>query len=276
MQDVLINIAVGLLAYLIGSLPFGLWITRWRTGQDIRLVGSGHVGATNAMRAAGWLPGAIVAVLDFAKGWAALSLALRWGTWEGTQAIASAAVVIGHCWPVFAGFRGGMGVGPAAGALAALWPEGLLLAVALGVAMQLLWRHTARGNVVTGVIVGPLWAAASAPAWTAGAAAAAGAVVCLRSISDWNRVYRELWLDRGAADPSPATRETEAVSGSGRGGGGRSLRRSRAGGGGGSGGGSSSGGSSGRSSGGRGARRGGGGRRGGARDRRGTGRRRRQ
>ncbi|MGH2606412.1 MAG: glycerol-3-phosphate acyltransferase, partial [Anaerolineales bacterium] len=166
MQDVLINIAVGLTAYLIGSLPFALWITRWRTGQDIRAIGSGHVGATNALRAAGWQTGAVVALLDFAKGYAALSLALRWGTWEGTQAIASAAVVIGHCWPVFARFRGGMGVAPAAGALAALWPAGLGLALALGVAMQLLWRHTARANVVTGLGVGPLWIGASAPAWT--------------------------------------------------------------------------------------------------------------
>jgi len=255
MQEVLINIAVGLAAYLIGSLPFALWITRWRTGQDIRLVGSGHVGATNAMRAAGWQTGAGVALLDFAKGYAALSLALRWGTWEGTQAIASAAVVIGHCWPVFAGFRGGMGVAPAAGALAALWPAGLGLALALGVAMQLLWKHTARGNVVTGLLVGPLWTAASVPAWTAGAAAAAGAVVCLRSLSDWNRVYRELWLDRGGA--------------SGReGGGSQSLRGGRGGGGSGSG--------SGGGRGGRGARRGGGDRRGGARDGRGSGRRRRQ
>lgn len=256
MQDVLINLAVALMAYLIGSVPFGLWITRWRTGRDIRAFGSGHVGATNAMRAAGWQVGAIVALLDFAKGWAALSLALRWGTWEGTQAIASTAVVVGHGWPAFAGFRGGMGVAPAAGALAAMWPAGLVAAVALGVAMQLILRHTARANVVTGLVVGPLWAAASAPAWTAGAAAAAGAVVGLRSLSDWNRVYRELWLDRGGTAPSPS-----------RGGrGGRSLGRGRAGGGGESGGGS------------RGARRSGGGRggRGGARNRREGGRRRRE
>lgn len=258
MQDVLINIAVGLMAYLIGSLPFALWITRWRTGQDIRLVGSGHVGATNAMRAAGWQTGAVAALLDFAKGYAALSLALRWGTWEGMQAIASAAVVTGHCWPVFAGFRGGMGVAPAAGALAALWPAGLGLALALGVAMQLLWRHTARGNVVTGLLVGPLWTAASAPVWTAGAAAAAGAVVCLRSLSDWNRVYRELWLDRGGA--------------SGPEGGSRSLRGGRGGGGSGGVSGSGSGGARRRG----GARRGGGDRRRGARDGRGSGRRRRQ
>lgn len=201
MQDFVITTGLTLLAYLIGSLPFGLWVTRWRTGVDIRSVGSGHVGATNAMRAAGWPAGAVVGLLDFAKGWAALSLALRWGTWEGTQALAATAVVVGHGWPVFAGFRGGMGVAPAAGALAALWPAGLALALALGVAMQLLWRHTARGNVITGLVVGPLWAAAGTPAWTAGAAAAAGAVVCLRSLSDWNRVYGELWLDRPASGP---------------------------------------------------------------------------
>jgi glycerol-3-phosphate acyltransferase PlsY len=203
MQDLATHLGLILLAYGLGSLPFAVWITRWRTGRDVRQVGSGHSGATNAMRAAGWAAGAAVAVLDVGKGWVAVELARRGGTWAATPALAAAAVVIGHCWPILAGFRGGMGVATGAGALAAMWPMGAALAVVAGIVVQFLVRHTARGNVVTGLVVGPMWALAGAPLGTALAAAAAGLVVSVRSASDWARVYGELWLDRpsqGAAE----------------------------------------------------------------------------
>lgn len=196
MQELATHLGLILLAYGLGSLPFAVWITRWRTGRDVRQVGSGHSGATNAMRAAGWAAGAAVAILDVGKGWVAVELARRGGTWAATPALAAAAVVIGHCWPILAGFRGGMGVATAAGALAAMWPMGAALAVVAGVVVQFFVRHTARGNVVTGLVVGPMWALAGAPLGTALAAATAGLVVSVRSASDWSRVYNELWLDR--------------------------------------------------------------------------------
>lgn len=220
MQEWAANLGLILLAYGLGSLPFAVWITQWRTGRDVRQVGSGHSGATNVMRAAGWAAGAAVAVLDVGKGWAAVELARRGGTWAATPALAAAAVVIGHCWPILASFRGGMGVATAAGALAAMWPMGTALAVVAGVVVQWIVRHTARGNVVTGLLVGPIWAVAGAPLGTALAAAAAGLVVSVRSASDWARVYNELWLDRppersGGKRDRGSKQEEKSASGSG-------------------------------------------------------------
>ena len=74
-MDVWPNIVVLLLSYVLGSIPFALWITRWKAGIDVRQAGSGHAGATNAMRAAGWWVGILVMALDLGKGFLALQLA---------------------------------------------------------------------------------------------------------------------------------------------------------------------------------------------------------
>ena len=184
-----------LAAYLLGSLPFALWITRWRTGEDLREHGSGHAGATNTMRLAGWPAGLAVVALDIGKGFAAVWLTV-WlaGSWWAPPAAGLA--VAGHLWPLFAGFRGGVGAAAAAGAMLAAWPPGAVLALGTEVALQLLLRHTARANVLTGLVLGPLWWLAGAPLWAVGVAAVAGALVAYRSLGDWGRVYRELWLDR--------------------------------------------------------------------------------
>lgn len=169
-------------------------VTRWQNGVDVRAVGSGHAGATNVLRAAGWLPGVLVAVLDLAKGLLAVRLAASWGS--GATALAALAVVAGHCWPLFAGFRGGMGVATTGGILLALWPLGFVVAVGLEAALTLLLRHSARANVICGLAVGPLfWVFGPSPA-AAIPAALAGALVTLRALGDRRRVYSELWLDR--------------------------------------------------------------------------------
>lgn len=194
-MDFIRPIAVLLTAYLLGSLPFALWITRWRTGEDLRRHGSGHAGATNTMRLAGWPAGVAVMLLDIGKGFVAVWLTVRLAgpSWAP---LAAGLAVAGHVWPAFAGFRGGVGAATAAGAMLAAWPLGALLALGVEVALQLLLRHTARANVLTGLLLGPLWWLAGAPLWAVGVAAAAGALVAYRSLGDWGRVYRELWLDR--------------------------------------------------------------------------------
>ncbi len=184
------------IAYGLGSLPFALWITRWSTGDDIRRTGSGHAGATNVMRAAGWGVGAAVLLLDLGKGFLAMTLAMSLVDSPLGLGLAGAALVAGHCWPILAGLRGGMGMAAGGGALLAVWPLGFVLAVGLAALMQLLIRHSARGNFTGGLLLMPLWWLFGAGTQALAIAAGIGLVVSIRASSDWNRQYRELWFDR--------------------------------------------------------------------------------
>jgi glycerol-3-phosphate acyltransferase PlsY len=180
----------------LGSLPFGVIVGWLATGRDIRAGGSGHSGGTNVVRQAGWRAGVIVATLDVAKGFVAVSLARRYGVMDWAPVAATAAVVAGHCWPCFAGFRGGIGLSAAGGAMLGLYPLGFVLGLGLAAAGTLLLRHSARGNVIGGLLYGPLVGLVSHSAAIAFAAGGAGLIVAVRSVADWQRVYRELWLDR--------------------------------------------------------------------------------
>src|SRR5574340_1158170 len=119
------------LGYLSGSLPFSIWITRLVKGVDVRNAGSGHATTTNTIRQAGFGPGALVLILDVAKGFVPVWLAARYVPVIWIVALASAFVVIGHCWPVFAQFRGGMGLASAGGGLLAISPLAFLIATAI-------------------------------------------------------------------------------------------------------------------------------------------------
>jgi glycerol-3-phosphate acyltransferase PlsY len=199
MPAVAAALGLSLLAYLLASIPFGVILGRLATGDDIRRHGSGHAGATNVMRQAGWGVAIVAAVLDVAKAFLGVWLAVRFGTAPWVPALAAVAAVAGHCWPIFAGFRGGMGLSAVAGALLALYPLGVLIGLALALAGTLVLRHSARGNIAAGLLIGPAvwWASGSTPIGLA--AAGAGLVVAIRSLSDWRRVYKELWLDRERA-----------------------------------------------------------------------------
>lgn len=200
MTDPLRWLAIGLAGYLIGSLPFAVWVGRVAARKDIREGGSGHAGATNVMRQAGWLAGLVTLALDGSKGVLAVLLA-RWAGGPWAIPLAAGMAVAGHCWPVLAGFRGGMGMATAAGAVLAAHPLSLAMAVGVGAASNLGLRHTARANLLTGLLIGPILVVAGAPSLAAQTAIAAGAVVALRGLSDWDRVYRELWLDRDPPIP---------------------------------------------------------------------------
>ncbi len=183
-------------SYLLGSIPFAILMTHWRTGIDVRDVGSGHATATNTMRAAGWIAGIAVMLLDVSKGFLAVWLTKRYTVFGWEPAIAAGMVIVGHCWPVFVGFRGGMGVASGAGALLATWPLGLVLAIGLGAANQLLARHSARGNALTGLLIGPLWLIFDAAGYEILLAVVVGLLLAYRARVDWTREYRELWWDR--------------------------------------------------------------------------------
>ena len=125
MLDILLATAT---AYLLGSVPSGYLLYKLRSGQDIRSTGSGNIGATNVLRAAGWATGAVTFALDAGKGAAAVLLAARLSdgsTHAGAMAIVC--VLAGHCFPVFLKFRGGKGVATGAGAFFAVSPTATLI-----------------------------------------------------------------------------------------------------------------------------------------------------
>src|SRR5215210_3474819 len=137
MRPVLILIA----AYLLGSIPFGYLIVRAKEGADVRETGSGGTGATNVTRRAGKKAGIITLLLDAAKGATAVMLArsLASDAFEINWCVAAAAVlaVVGHCFPVWLGFRGGKGVATGVGVFLALSP--IAITGALAVFIFVVW-----------------------------------------------------------------------------------------------------------------------------------------
>ena len=127
----MIELTAFAIAYLLGSIPFGLLLTRLGGTQDLRSVGSGSIGATNVLRTGRKGLAAATLLLDLLKGLAAVLIA-HWlfGRWfpDGV-AWAGLGVVVGHCFPVWLGFKGGKGVATAAGVCFGLfWPIGLIYA----------------------------------------------------------------------------------------------------------------------------------------------------
>jgi acyl phosphate:glycerol-3-phosphate acyltransferase len=117
-----------LLGYLLGSIPFGVILTRAFGAGDLRQIGSGNIGATNVLRTGRKGLAAATLLLDLAKGAAAVLLA-RW-LFGGHEIPAAAAAFVGHCYPVWLKFRGGKGVATLMGIVLALWwPLGIVYAV---------------------------------------------------------------------------------------------------------------------------------------------------
>ncbi len=143
-----------LLGYLVGTVPSGLLFTRLAGLGDVRRIGSGNIGATNVLRTGRKGIAALTLAADILKGYLPAALALAF--W-GRQAAWAAALgaVLGHCFPIWLGFRGGRGVATAAGVLLALSPWVLLAAALVFAATVALTRY---------VSLGSLLAAATAPA----------------------------------------------------------------------------------------------------------------
>lgn len=120
-------------AYLLGSIPFGLLLTRLFGAGDLRAIGSGNIGATNVLRTGRKGLAAATLLFDLAKGCAAVMLVRAF--LPGAEALAALGAVLGHCFPLWLGFRGGKGVATMMGvALGLAWPIGLVFAaVWLGV-----------------------------------------------------------------------------------------------------------------------------------------------
>jgi glycerol-3-phosphate acyltransferase PlsY len=143
----LLAVAIG---YLLGSIPFGLVLTRLAGHGDIRRIGSGNIGATNVLRTGSKALAALTVLLDLAKGAAAVVIAERWG--HEAALIAAGGVVLGHMFPIWLGFRGGKGVATAFGVLIPLaWPVAVV-AVLLWAAMALLFHYSSLAALVAAAV----------------------------------------------------------------------------------------------------------------------------
>ena len=152
-----VNPVVVILAYLIGSIPFGYLIVRGKGGGDVRETGSGGTGATNVSRRAGKAAGILTLALDALKGSISVLVArvivgptanAEW--WIAAAAIATMA---GHIFPVWLGFRGGKGVATGVGVFLVLAPVALLCAGVLFVAIVSLTRYVSLGSIVAAATI---------------------------------------------------------------------------------------------------------------------------
>jgi glycerol-3-phosphate acyltransferase PlsY len=141
------------LSYLLGSIPFGLILTRLSGGGDLRSIGSGNIGATNVLRTGNKGLAAATLLLDAAKGFLAVWLVARW--FPASAAMSALAAVVGHCFPVWLRFKGGKGVATTLGvALGLAWPVGLAYA-GVWLAMLALSRISSLAGM-SAVLVAPL------------------------------------------------------------------------------------------------------------------------
>jgi glycerol-3-phosphate acyltransferase PlsY len=144
------------LAYLAGSLPTSLWVGKALHGVDLRTVGSGNLGATNAFRVLGWRTAVVVLTVDVLKGWLPTWLFPRVDSptagWGWVLGYATAAIV-GHVYSVWARFRGGKGVATSAGVLVALAPWATLGAAAVWAVTVFLTRTVSLASVLSAVML---------------------------------------------------------------------------------------------------------------------------
>jgi glycerol-3-phosphate acyltransferase PlsY len=152
-------------AYLLGSVSFSVVLVKVLHGLDVRTVGSGNAGATNAMRAAGKKAGVAVLVLDVIKGVTAVAVPRALEAPPSVIGSAAVAVVLGHVFPLFFGFRGGKGVATSAGALGTLAPVAMGLGLVVFAAVVLWKRYVSLASIVTALLFPFLVALVSRLGW---------------------------------------------------------------------------------------------------------------
>ncbi len=158
MVNYLYDILIVVGAYLIGSVPSAVWIGKAVSGIDVREHGSNNAGATNTMRVLGVKTGIPVLLIDLFKGFAAVKLALLSPTFVpgsnafiNFQLVLGAAAVLGHVFPVFAGFRGGKGVATIVGILLALHWQATLVAIGVFLVTLFISKYVSLSSLMMGL-----------------------------------------------------------------------------------------------------------------------------
>lgn len=146
-------------AYIIGSIPTSVWVGKLFFKIDVRNHGSGNAGATNTIRVLGWKAGLPVFIFDVFKGWLAVKLADFFMTEQlnADQLVylkiaLAAAVVIGHVFPMYAGFRGGKGVATLLGVGVALYPVAVWIILGIFVLILLITGYVSLGSIVCALV----------------------------------------------------------------------------------------------------------------------------
>jgi glycerol-3-phosphate acyltransferase PlsY len=202
-----VNALAILAAYLVGAVPIGWLVARAFGVSDIRRHGSGNIGATNVLRTLGRVPAVVTLLADILKGYLAVMLgsALAGGE-SGTVAASTVAAVVGNCWSIFLGFRGGKGVATGLGALLRTVPLATLAALPVFVAVVATTRYVSLGSLLAAACV-PLGAVLLGyPRAFAVAALAVAAIVIARHHANIARLRAgtETRLGRRSGNHSPA------------------------------------------------------------------------
>lgn len=177
------------LGYLAGSVPFAFLLAR-RAGIDVRIAGSGNVGAANVLRTTGAWRGVAVMALDVAKGAAAVSLAyLTSGGAPASAALTGTAAVVGHIYPVWLHFHGGKGVAVAAGVFGVLSPVATAVASVLFLVTVWATRYVSLGSIAATLALPPVAWLSGAPRAVVAAAAGTGALILFRHRANLWRLY---------------------------------------------------------------------------------------
>ena len=151
-------ICIGIIAYFLGSIPFGLILVRMLRGEDVRLSGSGNIGATNVARSGGAKLGVATLLLDALKGYLAVEIAIMASRRIPNVDLALAAslaalcAILGHVFPVWLRFRGGKGVATAVGAFVALAPQAILVVLAIFLIIVAVFRYVSLGSIIASAI----------------------------------------------------------------------------------------------------------------------------
>jgi acyl phosphate:glycerol-3-phosphate acyltransferase len=142
-----------IVAYLIGAIPTGVVLTRMTGAADIRTAGSGNIGATNVYRVAGKKLGILTLIGDVLKGALPVLAAQNWLQLDPpVVALVAVAAFLGHCYPVYLGFKGGKGVATALGIFLVLSPPSVLIAVGLFALLLWKWRYVSLGSVCAAAV----------------------------------------------------------------------------------------------------------------------------
>lgn len=192
------DILLIVIGYLVGAIPFALLLTRQR-GMDLRRIGSGNVGAANALRASGASLGVTVLLLDISKGAAVVLFAERMGATEPVVAAVAGAAVLGHIYPVWVRFRGGKGVATACGVFLVLAPLATLTAAATFVGVVWATRYVSLGSIVATVVLVAAVHIGDAPPGVSLAASGVAVLVLYRHRANMARLQagRERRLNQG-------------------------------------------------------------------------------
>lgn len=158
MIDILQHTCIVILAYLLGSIPTSVIISKKFYNIDIRKYGSGNAGTTNTIRILGWKAGIIVFIVDILKGWLAVNLVRltnfyipETGDFISFQLLLGIAAIIGHIFPIFAGFKGGKGVATLFGFILAISPIATLICAGIFIIVLLITKYVSLSSMIAGI-----------------------------------------------------------------------------------------------------------------------------